>query len=124
MTDDEMKPLKIFEENSNVEQAMKKLRASPYGKAIIGAQIQQEIRRRLGIPLEALKDVTAQVRFHGLTETGEDLYMIWSDGVHSSKTEKEIEDVVDVIEKELTAMGYPECHFYMTYIPKDGSEPK
>lgn len=114
------KQYKIFGNGGSGIEAIKKLQLTPYGKQIIGTQIQQEIRNRLGISLEDKNDVTAQIRFNGVSETGEDVFMIWTDGERSSKTEEEVNKAIDEVEKELTAMGYPQQHFYVTYIPKDG----
>jgi len=118
MDNKEILKYKIFGEDGCGLNAMKLLRATPYGKQVISAQIQAEIRRRLGIPMEASGDCSAQVRWNATTPEGEDVYLVWSDVERSSKTEEEINEAVDVVEKELTGMGLPNFHFYVTYLPK------
>ena len=84
----------------------------------MGAQIQQEIRNRLGIKLEDKNDVTAQIRFNEVSETGEDVYVVWTDGERSSKTEEEVNKVIDEVEQELTANGIYTTAFLCNLYPE------
>jgi len=129
---DSEKAYRIFGEDSAGGNAIRKLLQTPYGKSVLSAQIQKDLRRRLGIEEGGIsKDITAQVRYIQATEEeykvhpemrGKDVYFIWSDGDFSSKTAKEVEDKVDEIEAEITKMGY-EPYFYVTYVPKTGANP-